>query len=482
METMRKSSALSATLWKIIEKFGSKSIQIVIQVILARILVPDDYGIVAILTVFITLSNIFIQNGFSTSLIQKKEATQEDFCTALFTSIGIAAICYVVLFFSSPFIAAFYEIEGLSVYLRVQSLILFAGAFNSVQYAYVSRSLNFRSYTISTLIASGVSGVAGVLFAVNGFGVWALIYQQLIANFLAVAVLYFLVEWRVQLCFSMNSLHELFGYGWKVLASSLINSLYGSMYDLIIGKVYTKEILGLYNRGQQFPLMITQNLNDTVQSVTLPILSEMQDDVAGMKRRMKKALMLNAFIVFPTMVGLAAISYEFIYVILGEKWLEAVPYMMLLCIVYSIYPIHTMNIQCMKAIGRSDLFLKLEIIKKVIEVSTVIITVRYGLIAMIVGQIVLSFVAVPINAWPVKKLIGYGAMEQLNDLLPTIVAGILMYITVKLVCFIPIAIIVKLFLEIIVGAGVFIALSYLFKNDAMRYMIEIWDERKCRKE
>lgn len=478
---MKTPSVFSATAWKILEKFGSKGIQFVIQIILARILVPDDYGIVAILTVFISLSNVFIQNGFSTSLIQKKEATQADFCTALFSSMGIAVFFYAILFITAPFIAHFYEMHDLAIYLRVQSLVLFAGAFNSVQYAYVSRNLNFRAYSIATLIASVISGVAGIIFAMNNFGVWSLIFQQLIANYLAVVTLYILVEWRVRLLFSMESLKTLFGYGWKILGSSLINSLYASMYNLIIGKIYTKELLGLYSRGQQFPLLITDNVNETVQSVTLPILSQMQDDSAGMKQRMRRALTLNAFVVFPAMLGLSAISYEFIYVVLGTKWMASVPYMMLLSLVYSMYPIHTMNIQCMKALGRSDLFLKLEIIKKILEVLMVIITLHIGLIPMVIGQIVLSIVGIPINVWPSKKLIGYDMKEQIKDLLPTIIAGVIMYGIVRLVSFISLAAIAKLILEVIVGAGTYIILSYLFKNDAMMYLLDKWNKRKNEK-
>lgn len=475
---MKTTSVFSATSWKILEKFGTKGIQFVIQIILARILMPDDYGVVAILTVFISLSNVFIQNGFSTSLIQKKDATQEDFCTALFSSLGIAILFYVILFVAAPFIESFYQMEDLAVYIRVQSLVLFAGSFNSIQYAYVSRSLNFRAYTIATLIASFLSGVVGIVFAINGFGVWALIIQQLTANYLAVVTLYILVEWRVKLLFSIERLKALFGYGWKILVSSLINSLYASMYNLIIGKVYTQELLGLYSKGQQFPLLVTENLNETVQSVTLPILSQMQDDPAGMKDKMKRALTLNGFVVIPAMLGLSAISYEFIYVVLGEKWLAAVPYMVLLSLVYSMYPIHTMNIQCMKALGRSDLFLKLEILKKILEIMMLAITVRFGLIAMIIGQIVLSLVGMPINIWPAKKLIGYGMAEQIKDLFPTIAASVVMYGAVKLVGLIPMIIPVKMIMEVITGAGVYVGISYLLKNDAMTYLLTKWKERK----
>lgn len=475
---MKTTSAFRAVVWKALENIGTKGIQFVIQIILARILTPDDYGIVAILTVFISLSNVFIQNGFATSLIQKKEATQEDFCTALFSSLGIAVFFYIILFTTAPFIASFYKMEDLALYIRVQALVLFAGAFNSIQCAYVTRELNFRAYTMATLIASLVSGIAGVIFAMNGLGVWALIFQQLIANYLAVAVLYLLVEWRIQLFFSIERLKALFGYGWKILASSLINSLYANMYNLIIGKIYTQELLGLYSRGQQLPFLVIENLNGTVQSVTLPILSKMQDDPTGMKDKMKRALALNAFVVFPAMLGLSAISHEFIYVVLGKKWLEAVPYMELLSLIYCMYPIHTMNIQCMNALGRSDLFLKLEIVKKILEIMMVVITIKHGLVAMIIGQIVLSFIGMPINIWPAKKLLGYGTVEQIKDLFPTIVASIVMYGVVRLIRLAPVVMIVKMILEVVTGAGVYIGVSYLLKNDAMMYLLGRWEKRR----
>lgn len=479
---MNKMSIFSAALWKIIEKFGTKGIQFVIQIILARILVPDDYGIVAILTVFISLSNVFIQNGFSTSLIQKKEATQADFCTAFFCSIGIAALFYLLLFVLAPLIANFYDMYTLKNYLRVLSLVLFAGSFNSIQYAYVSRTLNFRVYTISTLIASIVSGIMGVVFAMREFGVWALIFQQLIANYLSVFILYVLVQWRVQLLFSRQSLMELFGYGWKILGSSLINSLYASIYNLVIGRVYTKEILGLYSRGQQFPLLITDNINEIVQSITLPILSQSQDNQENMKNLMYRSLTISTFIVFPAMVGLSAISYEFIHVVLGEKWLVAAPYMALLCIVYSVYPIHTMNIQCMKAMGRSDWFLKLEILKKLLEALSIAITMKMGLVPMIVGQIILSFVGIPINIWATNRLIHYGISEQLKDILPSILASVLMFGAVKMVSLIAMPVLFKMVTEILVGVGVYATLSVFMKNSAFFYLLNKYRVQKIEKE
>ncbi len=475
---MTPSSVFAATGWKLLEKIGSKGIQIIVQIILARLLVPDDYGVVAILSVFISLSNVFIQNGFATSLIQKKEATQIDFCTAFFSSLGIALLAYIVLFVMAPVIASFYGMMDLTLCLRVQALVLFAASCAGVQQAYLSRSLNFRVNTIATLVASLLSGVFGVCFALRGWGVWALIFQQLISNYLAVAFVYLMADFRLRFFFSMESLRALFGYGWKILGSSLINTLYINMYDLVIGKVYTRELLGLYSRGQQFPTLLTQNLNDTVQSVTFPLLSQMQDDSVGMKRRMRRALTLDAFVVVPALLGLATISYEFVYVILGEKWIAAAPYMMLLSLVYSTHPIHTMNIQCMKALGRSDLFLKLEILKKVLEISVLLLTVPHGLMVMLWGQVALAVGGIPINVWPTKTIIGYGTMEQIRDLSPTLFAGAVMCITVRLMALLPVHMVLKLGLEVVVGALVYMGISYFLKNEAMMYLLERMGNRQ----
>ncbi len=457
--------------WKALEKFGSRGIQFVIQIILARILLPDDYGIVSILTVFIALSNVFIQNGFSTSLIQKKDASQTDFCTALFSSLGIAAVFYIILYAAAPLIADFYQMKALAFYLRVMALTLFPGAFQGIQYAYVSRTLNFRAYTSAMLLASTVSGIAGIAAAFSGMGVWAIILQQLLANYLCTVLLYLLVRWKIRFVFSADSFRHLFGYGWKILGSSLLNSLYASIYNLVIARVYTKEMLGLYTRGQQFPFLITENLNEMIQSITLPVLSRRQDNPADVKNVMKRGLSLSAFLIFPAMLGMSAISREFILVILGQKWIAAAPYMELLCFVYCAYPVHTMNIQCVKAVGRSDIFLKLEVYKKILETAAVILTVRKGILAMIWGQVMLSLAGMLINAWPSKKLIQYGFREQVQDLMPVIIPGVLMYLAVKLVSCLALAVFPKLVLELITGAAVYTAVSMGIKSPPFMYLL-----------
>ncbi len=468
---MIQQSVFNATKWKVIEKFGTKGIQFIIQLLLARLLTPEDYGIIAIITVFIALANVFVQHGFSSSLIQKKEVSEVDMCTALFTSLGIALFIYIVLFISAPYISDFYNMKELTTCIRVLSLILFAGSLNSIQYAYVSRKLQFKLYTVSTLSASLISGLIGILMAMGGYGVWALIAQQVINYCLSVMILNRLIKWRIKLKFSFDSLRALFSYGGKILGSSLINSLYTNIYNLVIGSVYSKELLGLYNRGQQIPLYIADNINETVQSISFPILSQSQDNRLSLKRLTQIGLMISTFVVFPAMLGLSAVSKDFVAVFLGEKWSGASEYMSLICFVYSTYPIHTMNLQFIKATGRSDLFLKLEILKRMIETIIIIIVIKKGLKALILGQIFLTIISIPINVLPTKRTIGYGIAEQIKDIFPTLVASVIMYFGVVFISHFSINAVIKLVLEISGGIIIYIVLNALLKNQAYYYLI-----------
>ena len=479
---MKNNTIVTAFIWKAFEKLGTKGIQFIIQIFLARLLFPDDYGMAAILAVFITLSNVFIQGGFSTALIQKREASEVDFSTALFTSFGIALVFYALLFAGAPWIADFYGMQELKPLLRAIAAVLFAGAINSIQYAYISRKLQFRSYTMAVLLSSGCSGILGIWMASRGYGVWTLAVQQIAANYLAVIFLFFFVKWRPKPVFSLQSLREMFGYGWKILGSGLINSLYMSMYNLVIGKVYSSELLGLYNRGDQFPNLLVSNVNDTVQSIVLPVMANVQEEPGRVKEFMKKGLVLNAFLIIPMMMGLAAVSEPLVTVLLTDRWLSVVPYMQLLCILYMMYPIHTMNIQCMKAMGRSDLFLKLEIVKKLIETLILAFTIPHGLGVMIAGQIISSLAGIPLNIYPVGRLIGYGFREQMRDISPTFFAGLLMAGAVRLIgAFVLLAPLPMLVLQISAGVLVFACVSLGIKNPAVYYAVRAMRERNGEK-
>lgn len=335
---------------------------------------------------------------------------------------------------------------------------------------------------MAVLLSSGCSGILGIWMASRGYGVWTLAVQQIAANYLAVIFLFFFVKWRPKPVFSLQSLREMFGYGWKILGSGLINSLYMSMYNLVIGKVYSSELLGLYNRGDQFPNLLVSNVNDTVQSIVLPVMANVQEEPGRVKEFMKKGLVLNAFLIIPMMMGLAAVSEPLVTVLLTDRWLSVVPYMQLLCILYMMYPIHTMNIQCMKAMGRSDLFLKLEIVKKLIETLILAFTIPHGLGVMIAGQIISSLAGIPLNIYPVGRLIGYGFREQMRDISPTFFAGLLMAGAVRLIgAFVLLAPLPMLVLQISAGVLVFACVSLGIKNPAVYYAVRAMRERNGEK-
>ena len=334
------------------ERGGTQGIQFIVQIVLARLLLPEDFGLIAIVTIFILLANVFVQSGFNTALIQKKDADDEDFSSVFYLSLFVAGLLYVVLFLTSPFISVFYRSPQLILILRVLSVTLFFGAFNSIQNAYVARNMMFKKLFFSSLGAIIISGTVGIATAYLGWGVWALVAQQLTNQLAVTLILWFTVKWRPKLLFSIEKVKVLFSFGWKLLASSLINTLYMEIRSLIIGKIYIPAMLGFYDRGQQIPKVIVSNIDGAIQSVMLPALASQQDDKKRVKAMMRRAIMTSSFIMFPMMVGLAVVAEPVVKIILTDKWLPAVPFLQIFCASYSLWPIHTANLQAINALGR----------------------------------------------------------------------------------------------------------------------------------
>lgn len=470
---MQKQSVMSSFLWKLLERCGTQIVQFVLQIILARLLLPEDYGIVSIVTIFITIATVFVQTGFNTALIQKKEIDDIDYSSVFYLSLFVALILYVIMFISAPFIASFYNNELLSPVLRVLSLTLFLGAINSIQTAIVSRTMQFKKNFFSSLVAMLLSGIVGVILAYLGYGVWALVAQQLLNMLLLVIVLFFTIKWYPKLLFSFKKVKSLFSYGWKLLCSSLIDTVYSNIYDLIIGKKYTTSDLAFYNRGKQFPSLIVNNVNSSISTVLLPVMSKEQDNPIVIKEMTRKAITVSSYLMFPMMLGLAVVAKPLVSLILTDKWLECVPFLQILCFSYALWPIHTANLQAINAIGRSDIFLKLEIIKKIIGLFMIIVTVPMGLYAMAFGQIVTGVIASFINAYPNKKLLGYSYFEQIKDLLPTILIAVIMGMVVYFISYLPLNNLLILLLQCIMGIVIYILLSYIFKINSFRYIISV---------
>lgn len=467
----------SGLIWKFLERFGTVGIQFVIQIILARLLSPDDYGAIALITVFITVSNVFVQNGFNTALIQRQDVQEEDYSSVFWISLLVALLCYIVLFIFSPYIADFYSIPILDQVLRVLGLTLFFGAYNSIQIAKISKEFKFKKLFYSSLIAMCVSGMIGIFLALQGFGVWTLVFQQLLNQIIISFVLYFQVDWKVKLIINFKRVKVLFKFGSKLLVSSLIDVIYNNIYNLVIGKFYNSVQLGYYNRADQFPNLIVNNVNGSIQSVILPALAEQQDNKHRVKDMMRKAMTLSSYLVFPLMIGMAACAEPIIKLLLTDKWLPCVPYLRLLCFSYMLWPIHTANLQAINALGHSEIFLKLEITKKIIGIIALIISTPFGVIAMLYMKLITSIISTFINAFPNQSLLDYSYKSQVYDLLPTLFISFLMgisaFIIDTMLSNIHFILIFRLLIDVIIGALLYVIFSFLTKNTNYLYFLDL---------
>lgn len=468
---VNKNTVISSLIWKFLERGGVQGVQFILSIVLARLVSPDDYGVIALILVFIQIATVFIQSGFNTALIQKKDSDDTDFSSIFYLSLFVALLCYVVLFFAAPFIANFYKQEILTPVIRVISLTLFFGAVNSVQSTYVSKTMQFKRFFYSSMGAVVGSGIVGVILAYMGYGVWALVAQQLIKDVVICLILWFTVKWRPKLLFSFERVKSLFSFGWKLLCSALLDTVFRNIYNLIIGKIYNSQSLGYFNRGHQFPQVIATNLDGSIQSVMLPTLSANNDNPSEVKRITRRSISTSAFILMPCMFGLAAVAEPLVKVLLTDKWLPCVPFLQLACISYALYPIHTANLTGINALGRSDVFLKLEIVKKCVTVINILITLPHGIYAMAIGQVVQSFISTFINSYPNKKLMGYSYFEQWKDLFPSFILSIVMAGIVWLINLIPLMPIITLIIQILVGIVVYILLSKLFKLEVFSYFV-----------
>lgn len=459
--------------WKILERFGVLGIQFILQIVLARLLSPEDYGALTLIVIFTQLANIFIQTGFNTALIQNKDVTEEDYSSVFWVTTSVALVLYVVLFAAAPFIAEFYAMPELVWPFRVLCLILFPGAVNSIQLAKVSRQMDFKKVFRSNLVAIVISGVVGIAMAFQGAGLWALVAQNLINVFTACVVMWFTVKWRPKLICNLERVKALFSYGWKLLVSNLLDTLYQNIQSLIIGKKYTDGMLGYYSRGQQFPHFIINAINSAVQSVLLPAMSSDQDDKNRVKALTHNSVMLSSYIIFPLMAGLAGVATPLVQLLLTDAWLPCVPFLQINCIIFAFYPIHTSNLQAINAVGRSDIYLKLEIIKKLIGVAFLAIAVfcfESPIAIAFAGAISAPF-GLLINAFPNKKLITYSYLDQFKDIFPSLLISLVMFGCVQAVELLGFTELVTLVVQIFVGVVVYIALSAVFRLEPFSVLL-----------
>lgn len=472
-----KSQIINGLFWKVMENGGSQGIQFVISILLARLLSTEEYGIINIVLIFVTIANVIVQNGFGTALIQKREADGRDYSSVFFVNLAAAGVIYLVLYLGAPFIAAFYENPQMTAIVRVLSLVLFPGTVISVQTAYVSRKMEFKGLCISTMAAAFGSGVVGVAMAAAGFGVWALVGQQLLYYFLLMGVLFVTVPWRPSAVFAPERVGTMFRFGWKLLCASLVDTLFTNLYGLTVGKLYDENTMGVYSRGEQFPKLIVTNLGTAIQAVMLPALSARQthpEQVAGLLRR---AIKTSVFVVLPMMAGLAAAADNLVLVLLGEKWMACVPFLQISCLAYAVWPMDIANLQALNAMGRSDVFLKLEIIKKCVGVVILLLSMRCGAVTFIAWKAAGDFLCTFINAWPNQRILGYSIRQLWRDVFPALGVSAVMGAAVYLARFLLPAGLLGLAGQVVLGVAVYLFLSWVFRLESFRYLWRlVWEK------
>ena len=487
-----KATVLSSLVWKFLERIGTQGVSFIVAIALARMLAPADFGMIALVSVFIALANVFVQSGLNTALIQKKDADNLDFSTVLYASLAIAAFLYGVLYACAPVLADFYNGQAeLVPVIRVLGLILLLGAVNSVQEAYVARNMMFKKLFYRSVGAVVPSGIFGVILAFFDFGIWALVGQQLMNSCLICVIMWLTVKWRPQLTFSFARFKGLFSFGWKLLCSALIDTGYSNLRNLVIGKLFSPADLGFYNRGDQFPNIIITNINTSIQSVLLPSLSTVQDDKQRLKSLARRSIKTSAFLILPMMAGLAAVAEPLTLLVLGEKWLPAVPFIQICCFSYAFWPIHTTNLSAINAVGRSDVFLKLEIIKKCY--GLVILCIAIYAFRSPIGIAMSAAVTAPlgsfVNAYPNKKLLNYGFIEQMKDFLPSMLLSIVMGVSVYLLGrFLTVELemntAILLLVVIIAGTVLYAGLAKLFRLECLEYLVntvkEFWNRKSIK--
>lgn len=458
-------------IWRFCERCGAQGVTFIVSIVLARLLDPEVYGTVALVTIFTTIMQVFVDSGMGNALIQKKDADDLDFSSVFYFNMVICTIMYMIMFVSAPLIAAFYNKPELVSIVRVLSLILIISGVKNVQQAYVSKNMLFKKFFFSTLGGTIGAAAVGIAMAYLGCGVWALVAQMLFNAIVDTCILWITVKWRPKKMFSFHRLKNLFSFGWKLLVSSLLDTVYNDLRQLIIGKMYSSGDLAFYNQGKKFPNLIVTNINTSIDSVLLPTMAKEQDDSERVKQMTRRAIKTSTYLMMPIMMGLAVCAEPLVALILTEKWLPCVPFLRIFCITYAFYPIHTANLNAIKALGRSDLFLKLEIIKKIIGLTSVLITMWFGVMAMAYSLLVTSLLNQIINSWPNKKLLDYSYIDQLKDILPQIGLTLIMAAIVYCVQFIGLGNILTLMLQILIGVVVYVAGSKLFHIDSFEYIL-----------
>lgn len=439
--------------WSAIDNVIQTGVTFVVSIVLARLLTPDDYGLIGIIAIFTTVCTALINGGFTTALIRKKDATEDDYNTAFIVNLGVSLVLYSIIYICSPLIADFFNREELISLTRVSSIGMIIGALAIVQQTRLTKRIDFKSQTKITIVASVTSGAVGIILAVLNYGVWSLVAQQLVMHVLRTVLLWIVNKWIPKLQFSSRSFHELFGFGWKMMVSSVIQTVWKELYQVVIGKFYSPATLGQYTRSKQFSQLFSTNLTTVVQRVTYPVLSNIQDDKDRMVSAYRKIIKTTMFVTAIGMFFLGAISEPLLYCLIGPKWHEAATYLPLICITGSTYPLHAINLNMLQVQGRSDLFLGLEIVKKIISIGPLAVGALVGILPMLYVTIIVSIIDYFLNSYYSGKSLGYSSWMQMKDIAPSYGIAVSVALCVFFLKFIPVSNWIILPLQILVGCS-----------------------------
>ncbi len=493
-EESLQSKTKKGLVWSALDRFGTQGISALFSIFLARILSPDEYGLVAMPMIFMTLALCFIDSGFASALVRKTDMKQDDAVTAFYFNILMGAVCYVILFVASPFIADFYNAPILSVLLKVSALSLLIGSFSTVQQALLTKEIDFKRQARISMCASLLSGVVGVVMALSGCGVWSLVFQAVCGQLVRTIMLWTTSKWRPVGHWSNESFKYLWNFGSKMLASAVLDTIYNNIYPIVIGKFFTPKDLGNFTTANHLGSLPSSNLTGVLQRVTYPVLSTIQDDDERLARNYRKILRLSAFLIFPLMLGLSAAARPFVLGVLSDKWEGCIILLQLACFYLMFYPIHAINLDLLQVKGRSDLFLRLEIIKKVVGVAIMAVAIPHGIIWMVASGIVSSVLALTINTYYTGVLIRVGFFKQMRDIIPIFVVGMVMwgsvlifnqfYETLFLPNFVDLIFagiawqyIIQLILDVLLGVLIFYLVSHLFLKRELSELIEMMPAR-----
>lgn len=464
-----KNRVFSNVIWRFFERSGAQIITFIVTTVLARLLIPEEYGTVSLVVVFTSVMQVFVDSGMGNALIQKKHADEVDFSTVFYFNVVTSAGLYALMYLAAPLIAAFYGLPELVSIVRVLSLTLIISGVRNIQQAYVARNLLYKRFFFSTLGGTLISGAVGIWMAYSGFGVWAMVVRQLLNAAVDAVILWLTVKWRPILSFSLERLKGLFSFGWKILAASLLDSVYNNMRQMIIGKLYTTADLAFNNKGKQLPELVVTNVNTAIDGVLLPTMSAEQDDIGRVGAIMRRAIKTSLYFLTPLLVGLAFVAEPVVRLLLTEKWLFCVPFLRIFCAVYLLYPIQLANRNAIKAIGRSDLVLKMEIVNKLIGLLCVVCSMWFGVLALTFSLLISSLLGQIIIMVVNRKMFGYRCLTQITDILPSLLLAVIMGGCVSCISLLGLADVLTLMLQVVLGALIYIVCSAVLKLEAYTY-------------